>query len=159
MSEEEKRFNVEVKKENFVTASDEIYINASPENVINILKDISKWDTWRKDIDYAKFLVGFDNAHEGSVFVWKADGLKYKSIIHTSTNSLFGWTGKTFGAFAIHNWEIIAEGKGSKIKVSESLEGIAIRIIQKKMKSELPELLKKDLNELKIVSEMSNKSV
>jgi hypothetical protein len=152
-----KSFNIAVKKENFVTASDEIYINASPENVMKVLKNISNWPTWRKDIEYAKFLGGHDNEQDGSVFVWKANGLKYRSVIHTSSNYLFGWTGKTPGAFAIHNWEIIPKGEGSKVKVSESLEGIAIRFMRKKMKSELPKLLQKDLNELKVVSEMGNR--
>ncbi|MEE8759035.1 MAG: SRPBCC family protein, partial [Bifidobacterium sp.] len=133
-----------------VVSSGKILISASPEKVLAILKDISKWQDWRADIEYVKLIEQADNSvRTGTRFEWKANGLKYQSRIHTSSNHSFGWTGKTIGAFAIHNWSVDPDGQRTEVKVSESLSGFAINLMRRKMNRELPDLIKKDLMELK----------
>jgi hypothetical protein len=64
---------------------------------------------------------------ENSKFKWSADGLNYKSQIHTYNKDTFGWTGITIGAYAIHNWYFIEDNGGTLVKVEESLEGFFIK--------------------------------
>ncbi len=87
-----------------VKCSKSISINAQPEKVWRILTDINNWSSWQTDISNPK-LTG--NLTPNSTFKWKTGGAKINSTIHT-VNYLnqFGWTGKTFGMLAVHNWTI-----------------------------------------------------
>ncbi|MCV4785426.1 hypothetical protein OFM36_38950, partial [Escherichia coli] len=66
-----------------------------------------------------------EDIKEGTTFKWKANGILFKSKIHTSKpNAEFGWTGTTIGAKAIHNWTFLNKDDNTTIViVEESLQG------------------------------------
>lgn len=67
--------------------------------------------------------------------------------------TMFGWTGKTIGASAIHNW-IFAENNGiTTVQVKESLQGVLPRLFKRYFQNNLDNGVKNNLEELKIASE------
>ncbi|WEV36292.1 SRPBCC family protein [Lactobacillus sp. ESL0677] len=149
-----KNFNINVDDNAIVSASSNILIDADSQTVMKVLSDIKNWTAWRSDINYVRVKSNYP-IKENSQFVWKSNGLTYKSTVHTCTSHLFGWTGKTIGAFAIHNWQLTDEGNQTRVQVAESLSGIAIRLMRNGMKSNLPKLMVKDLTDLKLRGEIA----
>ena len=87
-----------------VKCSKTITIKASSEKVWKVMTNINNWATWQTEISNPK-LNG--ELKPNSTCVWKTGGAKITSTLHTvEPNKQFGWTGKTFGMFAIHNWTI-----------------------------------------------------
>jgi len=41
-----------------------------------------------------------------------------------------GWTGKTFGMFAIHNWTLTENDGKTKVSIEESLEGLFAKLLK-----------------------------
>ena len=72
-------------------ASKEIFIEAPLNKVWNLQTNIEDWIQWQPDISYSKLdgpLVA------GSVFRWKAKGMKIVSTLHTvAPMDKIGWTG------------------------------------------------------------------
>lgn len=134
-----------------VVQTKEIVINATPENVWMVLTDIQNWDEWNNKIMKPK-IVG--SLEVGQTFVWKTNGSKIKSEIHTyNPFKVFGWKGKTFGAKAIHNWYLESIEKGTRVVVEESMEGWIIKLMKKKMNKILIEDITYWLEQLKKESE------
>jgi len=114
-----------------VVQTKEIIINATPEKVWKVLTNIQSWEKWNERIEKPK-LKG--NLEVGSSFIWKTNGSKIKSKIHTFTpEEMLGWQGKAFGARAIHNWYLKLTENGTKVRVEESMEGWIISLMKKKM--------------------------
>jgi hypothetical protein len=106
-----------------------IIINANTVDVWKILTDINRWNTWQADI---KKPVLKGEVVAGSTFEWISGGLKIRSTIHTAQPySVFGWTGKTLGLYAIHNWKITELNKQSEVAVEESMEGLLAGFFKK----------------------------
>ena len=131
-----------------------IEINANSNSVMDILTNLKEWRKWRSGISNIELLDSC--VREGSDFKWPSGGIRYKSRIHTLSRTHFGWTGKTLGAYAIHNWYIekISSSK-SRVIVQESLSGWSILLLRKAMTNNLPKMLNKDLQELKFECERS----
>lgn len=146
-------FNTEINYQAPVIAHETIEIHASKKIVMSILTNILEWPTWRQDISNVQLLSIDNTVRTGTDFKWKSGGLKYHSQVHTCTTALFGWTGKTIGAYAVHNWKLTTNDSRTTVDVSESLEGLSIKLMKRKMQSELPLLLRKDLRDLKIQCE------
>lgn len=132
-----------------VKCAKQILINARPEQVWSVLTDVAKWPAWNKDISYTK-LHGL--LQPGTTFEWKTGGTNIHSTLHTvEPCSYFGWTGKTFGIFAIHNWTLAEENGQTRIIVDESMEGFLAsvfkgsfnKVLEKGMQSWL-EMLKRE---------------
>lgn len=139
-----------------VFAEDSIIINSDPDRIMSILTDISHWTNWRKAISKVKLMT--TDIKEGTDFKWSAGGVRYHSSVHTLSNTHFGWTGKTIGAYAVHNWSVEKlSATESKVIVQESLNGWLMSMLRKQMKEELPKLLRKDLQELKEECEQRNR--
>jgi len=64
-----------------------------------------------------------------------------------------GWTGKTFGARAIHIWHFEKVEGGTKITVEESMKGWLISLMKKKVNIILEKDMMFWLEQLKIESE------
>jgi len=129
--------NMKINQEAPVVISKAIMINEKPEKIWNTLSGISKWPEWNSKIKKASLEGGLK---QGAEFVWVSGGSKIKSKIHTyHAHKTLGWTGKTFGAKAIHNWHFEVLEKGTKVTVEESMEGWLIGLLKKKMNSMLPE--------------------
>ncbi len=129
----------------------EILIHASPETVWKILTDVNAWTGWHKDISQAN-LTG--HATPGETFVWKINGSKIKSTFsRAEENKVLGWTGKTFGATAIHNWFLETKNDGTLVRVEESMEGWLISLLSSMMNKSLKEGITYWLHQLKMESE------
>ncbi|MDP5872502.1 SRPBCC family protein [Streptococcus mutans] len=147
-------FKVPCDSEAIVFAKSSIIINSNSDYVMKILSDIKKWPHWRSEISKIELLDS--SVNEGSDFKWRSGGLGYNSNIHTLSRTHFGWTGRTIGAYAVHNWFIERlSPTQSKVVVQESLNGWSIWLLKKSMKTNLPKLLSKDLRELKHACEHS----
>jgi hypothetical protein len=117
-----------------VSGKNEIVIDASREKILSIITDINNWTNWRKSITKSKLL---EPLVENSNFKWSADGLNYKSKIHTYNKDAFGWTGTTIGAYAIHNWFFVEDNGKTVVRVEESLDGFLIKLMKKSMQKKI----------------------
>lgn len=143
--------NMTINQEAPVVQSKEIIINAAPEKVWNVLTNIKAWGSWNTKIND---IILNEELNAGAVFSWKINGSKIKSKIHTfKQNQVLGWTGKTFGATAIHNWYLEPTESGTKVMVEESLDGWILHLIKKKMNKQLADDMQYWLEQLKIESE------
>lgn len=134
-----------------VIAHSEITIGAPVEIVWNVLTRINSWPEWQKAITKAQ-LNG--ELKEGANFDWNAGGLQFKSQVHTMQKPFaFGWTGKTIGASAIHNWTIKAQDNSTIVNVEESLQGIFPTLFRRSFQKSLQKGMDKSLEELKAVCE------
>lgn len=72
------------------------------------------------------------------------------STIHTVESfEYFGWRGKAFGAYAIHNWKLTKLNGKTEVYVAESMEGFLIRLFRGFMKNTLDKSLENWLIYLK----------
>ncbi len=61
----------------------------------------------------------------------------------------FGWTGKTFGMFAIHNWTLTETNGQTIVSVDESMEGFLAKLLKKSFKKNLEKGMQNWLDLLK----------
>jgi uncharacterized protein YndB with AHSA1/START domain len=112
-----------------IKCSKTITINASSEKVWTIMTDIDNWATWQTDICKPK-LNG--ELKPETTFDWKTGGAKIHSTLHTvEPYKQFGWTGKTFGIFAIHNWTLTETDGQTTVSVDESMESFLAKLLKK----------------------------
>lgn len=143
--------NLQINKDAPVISKAEILIDSEPEKVWRILTSINNWPDWQSEVSEAK-LSG--QPEEGTEFTWKAGGLSFSSKIHTSIpNKAFGWTGKTIGVSAIHNWFIEEKDGKTLLKVEESLQGILPFLFRSYFQSILDKGVLRNVEELKSASE------
>ena len=130
-----------------VKCSKSITVNASAEKVWNIMTNIDHWASWQKEISNPK-LNG--TLKSKSSFVWKTGGAKIQSTLHTvEPFKHFGWTGKTFGMFAIHNWTLTEEQGQTKVSVDESMEGLLAKLFKNTFNKNLEKGMQNWLDMLK----------
>lgn len=129
------------------TSSKTITINADSKKVWAVLTDINQWSSWNTDISAPK-LQGMLKPE--ATFVWKSGGAKINSTLHTvHPNKSFGWTGKAFGAFAIHNWTLAEANGQTTVFVEESMEGFLVNLFKKSFTKNLENGMQKWLDFLK----------
>jgi hypothetical protein len=118
-----------------VKCNKSITIAASNKKVWEILTNINNWDSWQTDISNPK-LNG--ELKPNSTFDWKSGGAKIHSKLHTvDPFKQLGWTGKTFGMFAIHNWNITEKDGKTEVNVEESLEGLFAKLLKNMLNKDL----------------------
>jgi uncharacterized protein YndB with AHSA1/START domain len=128
-----------------------ILINAKPEKVWAILTNIDQWTNWQTDITKSK-LNG--QLKPSTTFDWKSSGAKIHSTIQIIDEFKYiGWTGKTFGMLAIHNWKLTAENGQTKVEVEESMEGFLAGLFKKSFNKNLEKGMQNWISLLKIESE------
>jgi hypothetical protein len=134
-----------------VICSKSITISAEGEKVWDILTNIDKWASWQTDISQP-ILNG--DLLPNTTFDWKTGGAKIHSTIHTvEPLSYFGWTGKTFGMFAIHNWALREVNGQTEVSVDESMEGFLTNLFKKSFNKNLEKGMQNWLELLKIECE------
>ncbi len=144
--------NISVNKKAPVFASSEIMIKASIDSVWETLTKIEKWPDWQSSVTEVNFE---GQVNEQVTFTWKADGITFKSNIHTmKPKSMFGWEGRTIGAYAIHNWTIAEQDNATIVMVEESLQGVLPKLFRKYFQKNLQNGMLKNLKELKMASEL-----
>jgi len=118
-----------------VKCSKKITINASQQKVWAVITGINQWANWQKDITEPK-LKG--PLQVNTTFVWKTGGAKIHSTLHTvDPYSNFGWTGKTFGMYAIHNWTLTENNGQTTVTVNESMQGFLATLLAKSFNKNL----------------------
>ncbi len=134
-----------------VQCSKTITIHAGIEKVWEIMTNIHQWAAWQTDIS-DPVLKG--SLQAGTGFDWKTDGAKIHSVLHTvEPYQHFGWTGKTFGIFAIHNWTLEEKGGTTLVTVDESMEGLLTKVFKKSFNRNLEKGMEKWLMLLKATCE------
>lgn len=130
-----------------VKCSKIITINADSKKVWTVLTDIDNWAGWQTNISSPK-LNGELKA--GTTFDWKTGGAKIHSTLHTvEPYTQFGWTGKSFGMFAIHNWTLNETNGKTTVEVDESMEGFLAGLFKKSFNKNLEAGMLKWLDLLK----------
>ncbi len=130
-----------------VKCSKTITINASSEKVWAVLTDIDKWTEWQTDISSAKTN---GELQPNNTFQWKSGGVNIYSTLHTvEPYKFFGWTGKTFGLFAIHNWTLSELNGQTQVDVEESMEGFLAALFKNMFNKNLEKGMETWLNLLK----------
>ncbi|MDH7460523.1 SRPBCC family protein [Chitinophagaceae bacterium 26-R-25] len=128
-----------------------IAIKASPEKIWTIMSKVDEWAQWHRDVQSPKIAGAFQ---PGTSFDWKSGGLTIHSTIHTAIPySKIGWSGKAFGAFAIHNWTFTKMNGYTEVLVEESMEGWLVKLLHRKFQTGLEQSLDTWLNNLKSEAE------
>ena len=143
--------NIPINENASVKSKNQIEIDAPLATVWDVLTDINNWANWQKAVSET---IVDGEIKEGTRFNWKAGGLSFKSRIHTvNSMSMFGWTGTTFVASAIHNWTFKEKDNKTIVKVEESLQGVFPRLFRGYFQKNLDAGVRTNLEELKTASE------
>jgi len=67
---------------------------------------------------------------------------------------MLGWTGKNFAADAIHNWYLTPTENGTKVRTEESMQGLLMSVMKKKMNEVLIEDMTSWLDQLIVKCEI-----
>lgn len=146
-----KNMNIPINQKAPVKSEGTIEIKAPIDTVWQVLTKIEDWPEWQKNVTESK-LEG--TLKEGAAFKWKAGGISFASRIHTmKPKTMFGWTGKTTGAGAIHNWTFFENNDITKVQVEESLQGVLPGLFRRYFQNNLDAGVKNNLEELRIASE------
>lgn len=112
-----------------VKCSKSITINASSKRVWEVLTDINHWSSWQSEIKNPKINGALNPA---TTFDWKTGGAAIHSTLHAVVpEKAFGWTGKTFGMYAIHNWVLTVQDGRTIVTVDESMDGLLASVFKK----------------------------
>lgn len=147
--------NVPLNQSAPVLANQSIDIAAPVEIVWEVLSNIEEWPNWQDPVTKSEVRGTLE---EGVIFIWKADGLRFRSRIHTLQEPvLMGWTGTTFGAQAVHNWQLEDNGSTANprttVRVEESLQGVFPLLLAKSMSTDLEKGMSEQLDALKRTAE------
>lgn len=135
-----------------VKAKKTIQIDSPVQRVWDIISNINNWKEWNHDIQYSK-LNGELSA--GNSFDWNSGGAKIKSTLHTvKPLKELGWSGKAFGAFAIHNFTLTDINGKTEVFVEESMEGFLMRFFRGYMQNTLENSINNWLIQLKETAEI-----
>ena len=124
-----------------------ITINAPVMKVWKIMIDVNNWKIWQNEISSSKINGDFK---QGTTFDWKSGGLNIRSTLQTVLSfTKIGWTGKAFGASAIHTWFFLEMNGSTTVTVEESMEGWLVSLMKNKFQSGLTKATNNWLNNLK----------
>lgn len=144
--------NIDVNSRAKAYSVDSIQINADIHKVYSLISNINDWPGWFNGVTEVH-LKG--KVEESKDFVWKAQGYKIKSKLHTvRLNSDIGWTGKMWWIKAVHNWhfESLPNGR-TEVIVKESFGGLGSSLMKNSMKKDM----RNDLDCLKKESETADR--
>lgn len=138
---------MQINKSAPLTANQQIEINSSKEHVWQTLTDIKKWPEWQPGVDLLNVNYPLET---GSIFEWKANGLKIASTIKIfHPNQEIIWTGQALGMQAIHRWFLEEQNGITIVTTEESLNGWMAWLINIFDKNYLNKSLSKTLKYLK----------
>jgi hypothetical protein len=134
-----------------VLSRQNIVVQAPLADVWALLTEIDAWPLWQSEISRTHLAGGLA---VGSSFRWKTGGAVIRSVLHTvSPMAALGWTGKTLGVSAIHNWTLLAEGDQVTVAVEESMDGLLARLFKKAFQRNLEKGMAHWLKALKSAAE------
>jgi hypothetical protein len=130
-----------------VRYSKTITIDRESKKVWTVLTNINNWVSWHTEITKTKMN---GELKPKTTFDWKTGGAKIHSILHTvEPYGQFGWTGKTFGMFAVHNWTLTEKEGKTTVEADESMEGMLAGLFKKSFNKNLDQGMQKWLDLLK----------
>jgi uncharacterized protein YndB with AHSA1/START domain len=136
-----------------LVARDSISIQAPLACVWALLTGIDAWPRWNSEIARASIQGPLA---PGTAFRWKTGGAAIHSQLHTvAPMTALGWTGRTFGMYAIHNWHLAQVGDAVVVQVEESMEGLLARLFKKAFQKYLEQGMAHWLQALKAAAEAS----
>ena len=128
-----------------------IEVDASPEQLWDLLADLERWPSWNPDV--TSVAVERPIA-EGTVFRWKAGpGTIRSTLRRVERPSALGWTGRTFGIDAIHVWRFDPHGATTVASMEESFDGLVARLFRGRLQKQLDKSTKPGLANLKAAAE------
>jgi uncharacterized protein YndB with AHSA1/START domain len=134
-----------------VKASQHIFIQATPQQVWAVLTNIDAWAAWQTDIRQPKL---HGPLRPGTTFDWKTGGAGIHSTLHTvEPDKQFGWTGRTFGMYAVHNWTLTPMSGGTQVAVDETMQGLLAGLFKKSFNANLATGMQQWLERLKAEAE------
>lgn len=137
-----------------VKCSKMVTISASSERVWATLTDIGNWSAWQTDISRS---VVHGEVQPDMTFEWRSGGVKINSRLHTvEPYRNFGWTGRSLGMTAIHNWTLMESNGQTIVSVTESMEGLMATLLRKSLNSSLDKGMHNWLTLLKQEIERTN---
>ena len=146
---------MEINRNAPVQGAQEILIEASPEKVWQILTGIDHWPTWQPQVVTARLNGAL---LPGSTFDWKSGGSRIHSTLHTvEPCRSFGWTGKVWGIYAIHNWTLTRKAGATLLRTEESMQGILASMLKKMLTKTLLDGSNDWLNKIKQQAEALEK--
>ena len=117
------------------------------------MRDIDHWSAWQNEVTNPKLAGPFE---KGSSFDWQSGGLTIHSTLHTVVpDRQIGWSGKAFGAFAIHNWSFTESNGKTIVRVEESMEGWLVSLMRQRFQTGLEQSLQVWLKNLRTRAEAS----
>ena len=147
MAQNQNIMNMQTNSQAPVKCSKSIVVNASAKKVWSVLTDIDNWEKWQPEITKPR-LTG--TLSEQAKFVWKTGGVKIHSALHTvKPYDAFGWTGNTFGMYAIHNWTLTDQNGATLVSVNESMQGFLAGLFKKSFNKNLEQAMLHWLEALK----------
>jgi uncharacterized protein YndB with AHSA1/START domain len=133
-----------------VKASIEITINAPPERIWGLLTDLKNWPKWHRDITSVEISGPLES---GTTFWWTTGGAAIHSrLVLVQPREQFGWTGRAYGAKAIHLWKLkpLPDGR-TLVRTEESMSGFLLTLFYSSKK--LEETDQRWVNDLKAAAE------
>jgi uncharacterized protein YndB with AHSA1/START domain len=142
---------MEVNRQAPAVASDEVFVEASPQRVWALQTDVDSWPAWRSDVSRAE-LEG--DLAVGSVFRWRSGGFSVVSTVReVEPERRLVWMGKALGTRAVHSWVFEAREGGVLVRTEESFEGWLVRPLRVTMQKTLEGSLRTWLGDLKRTAE------
>ena len=137
---------MEVPRDAPVIATAEAEIAAPAEMVWDVLADFESWPEWNPDV---KSLELEGPVAPGTVFRWRTGPSKITSTLEAVDRPReLGWSGKTFGAKAVHVWSFEPRGDATLVRTTESFEGMLPRMMRGRMQKMLDETLESGVGHL-----------
>jgi uncharacterized protein YndB with AHSA1/START domain len=99
----------------------EIFIEAAPDRVWNLLTDFVAWPRWNHGV---KTVTVNGPLAPGTVFRWSAGGMTITSKLEVvEPPSRIGWRGDALGTKAVHRFDLAPESSGTRVVTEESMSG------------------------------------
>lgn len=121
-------FNIPLDSAAAVLCRQQIQIAAPIALVWARLTELAQWPAWNSDI--SRVQVAGPLA-PGTRFTWRTGGATIQSELHTVLlGQAFGWSGRTMGLYAVHNWTLSEADGVVTVSVEESMSGLLARLFK-----------------------------
>jgi hypothetical protein len=130
-----------------IVETGEIEVEASPEDVWDLMAAIDQWPNWNPDVTWVS-LSG--ELMEGATFRWKAGPGKITSTLQRVERPWFlAWTGATLGIKAVYVWRIAVQDGRTIVRTEESWGGLMARVFRGSLQRTLKQSIESGLEHLK----------
>ncbi len=112
---------LQIKQDAPVKAQRSVTINASADQVWDVLINAQNWPSWFKGISEVRSPGLLE---KGTLFQWHTNGVWIESHVAVcDKGKVLAWSGHAFGNQAIHIWQIESKDSKTILRVQESISG------------------------------------